>query len=203
MTIVFRASSIGHACPRKLWYEAVKHIEPVFDTRTLRIFRMGDAVEGLAVEWLREDGWLVEHNSGSQDAEREMILRIDDGVEIRGHHDAIITNDSGRFVVDVKSMNDRAYAEWVKKGTAAKYPQYLQQIHCYGKGLDIRKLAIMGVNKNTSEYRIESFDFNDQIWSAIRDKAIGIAWSEAEPEIPATLPKWCCSYCSYRGAPCQ
>lgn len=203
MTIVFRASGIGHLCPRRIWYEAVQGIEPVFDTRTLRIFRMGDAVETLAVEWLREDGWLVEHNCGSQEAEAEVVIPLADGIEIRGHHDAVIENGTGRFVVDVKSMNERAYAEWRKKGTLVKYPQYLDQVHVYGKGLGILNLAICGVNKNTSEYLVESFPFDPARWDALAAKALSIAGSLEEPAIPRELPAWCCNYCSYHGAICR
>lgn len=203
MTVVFRASSIGHLCPRKLWYEAVKGLEPDFDTRTLRIFRMGDAVERLAVEWLREDGWLVEYNEGSQEAEMEVVIPIAEGVEIRGHHDAIVENATGRFMVDIKSMNDRAYTEWRKKGTLAKYPQYLDQVHVYGKGFGMESLAICGVNKNNSEYAIESFAFDPARWDALVAKALSIAGSLEEPPVPDGLPRWCCSYCSYNGSPCR
>lgn len=203
MTIVFRASSIGHLCPRKLWFEAVQGIEPVFDKKALRIFRMGDMVETLAVEWLRDEGWLVEHNCGSQEAECEVVIPIAEGVEIRGHHDAVIENDSGRFVVDIKSMNDRAFTEWRKKGTLVKYPQYLDQVHVYGKGLGITQLAICGVNKNNSDYMVESFDFDPQRWDLIVAKALAIASSLEEPAIPRELPAWCCSYCSYHGVTCR
>jgi hypothetical protein len=54
----------------------VQGIEPVFDQRALRIFRMGDLVESLAVEWLREDGWIVLHNAGSQEAEQEVGIPV-------------------------------------------------------------------------------------------------------------------------------
>ena len=201
--IVFRASSIGHPCPRRLWYESVQGIEPVFDQRALRIFRMGDLVENLAVEWLREDGWTVFYNAGSQEAEQEVVIPVADGVEIRGHHDAIIENGNGPIVVDIKSMNDRAFTEWRRKGTLSKYPQYLDQVHVYGKGLGISRLAICGVNKNNSEYLIESFEFDPQRWAALEAKALSVATSLEEPAVPEDLPGWCCSYCSYHGAICR
>lgn len=67
----------------------------------------------------------------------------------------------------------------------------LQQIHCYGKGLNIRKLAIMGVKQEHVRVPDRVVRLRRSIWSAIRDKAIGIAWSEAgasaDPGNPAQV----------------
>ena len=71
MTIVFRASSVGHPCIRKLWYPTMGHIPEPLSRETLRIFAVGTALEAVVLGWLQEDGWTVEHNEGSQEAAQQ------------------------------------------------------------------------------------------------------------------------------------
>lgn len=198
--ITIRASSIGHPCPRKIWFSSVAGMEEEFDKRTLRIFDVGSCLEGLVVKWLREDGWIVDHNEGSQDAEIELVVPITDEIEIRGHHDAIIwrpEDTDRRYMVDIKTMNDRAWTLWKRQGTLAKYPQYAQQVHCYALPYGIKDCAIVGMNKDKSLYDIESFPFDEAIWQTVEKKALLIGTAKDKPEIPDDLPSWCCSYCSY------
>lgn len=202
MTKILRASTIGFPCDRHLWYAAEGH-EPLQDTRTLRIFDVGTALEPIVIEWLRADGWeIVFYNKGSQDAEIEHVIEVRGG-EIRGHFDAIIFRpDVGNVLIDIKTMNDRAFAQWKREGTEGKSPQYLDQLHVYAEaalleGITIDRLGIVAVNKNNSDMKIELLDYSIERMMDIRARAERV-FAARKPPAPGELPEWTCRYCSYR-----
>ena len=203
MTKILRASTVGFPCDRHLWY-AAEGYEPLRDTRTLRIFDVGTALEPLVVEWLREDGWkIVFYNQGSQNSEIEHVIAIIGG-EIRGHFDAIVFRpDVGNVLIDIKTMNDRAFTHWKRLGTEEKSPQYLDQLHVYGaaalsEGLSLDGLGIVAVNKNNSDMKIELLDYSIEKMAEIRDRAERIFALEEAPAPGRRMESWVCPYCSYR-----
>lgn len=203
MTKILRASIIGFPCDRHLWYAAEGH-EPIRDIRSLRIFDVGTTLEPIIVRWLREEGWeIVCYNEGSQNAEIEHVIKVAGG-EIRGHFDAIIFRpDTGNVLVDIKTMNDRAFIHWKRVGTEEKSPQYLDQLHVYGDaaisaGLVLDRLGIVAVNKNNSEMKIELINYSIERMMEIRTRAEWIFTLKEAPEPGSRMAKWACPYCSYR-----
>lgn len=192
-----RASKIGHPCIRNIWYSSVGGVEEEFTTHTLRIFETGTILEALVVKWLREDGWEVYHNEGSQDAEWEIEVAVKGGV-IKGHPDVIITDSHGdKHLGDVKTMNSRAWKLWRDSGTLEKYPQYYQQLHPYTYGAKLNSCAIIGLNKDTSEYHIDILPYSEEVMHEIMAKAEYILGCDTAP-MPDTLPNWACNYCGYK-----
>ena len=63
-----RASRVGFPCDRNLFYSVNGYDETV-SARSQRIFDVGTALEAVAVDWLREEGWDVFYNPGSQEAD--------------------------------------------------------------------------------------------------------------------------------------
>ena len=202
MTKILRASTIGFPCDRHLWYAARKY-EKTEDPKALRIFAVGTALEPLAIQWLQDDGWEVFYNPGSQNAEMELIIPVTGG-EIRGHLDAIISRPgSGHVLVDIKTMNDRAFTQWKRQGTEEKSPQYLDQLHVYADGaitagLTIDKLGIVGINKNNSDMYIEILNYSVERMMEIRTRAESVFAGAEAPDAGARLTGWACNYCSYR-----
>ena len=198
MTIVFRASSVGHPCIRKLWYPTMGHIPEPLSRETLRIFAVGTAMEAVALGWLREDGWTVEHNEGSQEADQEMVLDLGHGVEIRGHHDAIVSQpgESEKILLDVKTMNSRAWGYWTKEGTRKGHEGYVIQTSIYATGLGLERCAIMGVNKDNSKYDIDIFDRDEDLLERTYARVLAVAGSPFRPDVD-DIPAWCCRYCGY------
>jgi CRISPR/Cas system-associated exonuclease Cas4 (RecB family) len=202
VTKVLRASTIGFPCDRHLWY-AAEGYEKAEDAKSLRIFAVGTALESVIVEWLKEDGWEVYYNPGSQNADLALSISVAGG-EIRGHLDAIISRPGiGHILVDIKTMNDRSYAYWKRQGTEEKSPQYMDQIHVYADaaisaGLAVDRLGIVGVNKNNSDMHIEIFDYSIERMMEIRARAESIFTAGTPPEPGARLARWACGYCAYR-----
>lgn len=202
-----RASKLGFPCVRNVWL-STRGLEEQFDKRTLRIFDVGNAIERLAVKWLQEDGWNVDWNEGSQEAEWEINI-YGDGVVISGHPDAIIWRDGeDKILADVKSMNSRAYKHWTDEGTKDGKLQYYVQVNLYAHVAELSKCAIVGVNKDTSDYTVEIFPYDEQVVRRAIEKAEFIANSEKMPDpvgwafpsigVTSEVPEWCCRYCSYK-----
>jgi hypothetical protein len=177
-------------------------IEEEFEQRTLRIFAVGTALEAVVVEWLREDGWAVYHNAGSQEAEWEIEIPVHGGV-IKGHPDVIITDQEGRkYLGDIKTMNGRAFKFWKSQGTMQNKPQYFDQVNVYAHGAMqegpiLDGVAIIAMNKDNSEYHIETLPVNAGLYAETLAKAEYILGKE-DPPFPGELPSWACNYCGYR-----
>ena len=209
MSKVLRASKAGFPCDRNLWYSvndyAVTSDES--DSATTidtwqRILDVGTCLEPLIVEWLRQEGWEVEYNPGSQNADVEIHVALDGG-ELAGHPDCIISRgDLQNVLVDIKTMNDRSFTTWRREGTLKSKPQYADQVHIYAAGLKeagrkIEHLGIVGLNKNNSELHIDLFDFDEARLAGIVERSERVIKAAEAPETDSPRESWCCSYCEY------
>ena len=140
------------------------------------------------------------YNPGSQNAEMETSIPIADGY-IKGHPDALISKNGQIILIDIKTMNDRAFTLWKRKGTIKKYPQYVDQLHAYAGSLffspTVIKLGIVGLNKNNSEIHIDVFDYDEKRTDEIKKRTENIFALNAPPEPGERMQDWCCSYCGY------
>ena len=201
MDKVLRASKAGFPCLRNLWY-SVNGYQEVVSQKSQRIFDVGTALEPYIVEWLKTDGWEVEYNPGSQNAELEVTVPIIGG-KIAGHPDCIISKgEIQNALVDIKTMNEWAFKTWKKKGTLITKPQYVTQLHIYAMGLQragrtIERLGIVGVNKNNSEMHIDFFNFDEGTCIAIMNRAETIINASEAPEFDCPTEEWACGYCEF------
>ena len=206
MTIVFSASGLTNPCDRKVWYQFVKCVEEYHDTKTLFTFDIGTALEPVVVKYLELDGWEVEYNAGSQEAEIETVIPVSPGVEIHGHHDLILRRPGGDWIMgDVKTMNSFAYKNWKKYGTIKKYPQYYDQLMIYTNGLyaqdhNIRIMGVFALNKDKAEFPVpyDLMEYEQGRMDEILARVEEIAMSTEPPCPPDTLPTWACGYCGYK-----
>ena len=201
MDKILRASKAGFPCARNLWY-SVNGFPETVSAKSQRIFDVGTALEPVIVEWLRADGWNVEYNPGSQNAELEVFVPIIGG-KLAGHPDCIISKgEIQNALVDIKTMNDRAFTYWKRSGSLKTKPQYVIQLHIYAMGLmkqgrKIERLGIVGVNKNNSEMHIDFFDFDENTSSEILNNAELILNAKERPEYDCPTEKWACEYCEF------
>ena len=196
-----RASRVGFPCDRNLFYSVNGYDETV-SARSHRIFAVGTALEAVAVDWLREEGWDVLHNPGSQKAELELEIPVAGG-RLSGHPDCIISRPSmGRILIDVKTMNERAFTRWKREGTEKNKPQYVDQVHVYANAamaakFSIERLGIVGINKNNSDMHIDIFDYSLERMAAIVERTERIFALSSPPEPGDRMEGWCCGYCGY------
>ena len=204
MDKVLHASKCGFPCLRHLFYSVNEPKEETSaSSRTQRIFDVGTALEPVIVQWLRNDGWEVEYNQGSQNAELEVNVPVKGGVLV-GHHDCIISKPNGphNVLADIKTMNERSYTLWKKEGSMKSKPQYVKQIHVYAMGLmklgrTIEKLCIIGVNKNNSEMSFDFFDFDEAIADEILSMSEKLFALDEAPIENCPAESWCCNYCEF------
>ena len=207
MEKVLRASKVGFPCQRNVWYSinaVEKGITGTVSCKSQRIFDVGTALEPVIVEWLKADGWNVEYNPGSQSAEIEVIIPIYGG-KLAGHPDCIISKgEIQNALIDIKTMNDRAFTQWKREGTQKAKPQYVTQLHIYAAGLmaqgrKIKHLGIAGVNKNNSDMQIDLFPYDEGTYLDIVSRAEIIANAQDPAELDGATEKWACGYCEYYG----
>ena len=201
---VLRASRIGHPCDRNLWY-SVNNYKSVISPKTKRIFDIGTALEPLIVEWLRNEGWHVDYNQGSQNANVEFKIPVKGGI-LAGHPDCFISKDNLNFsLIDIKTMNERAFLQWKHEGSLKSKSQYVDQIHVYAMGAfqggfyGVQNLGICGMNKNNAEILIDFFDFDKDRADFLKIKAESIFALNKPPEnnCPDSENKWACNYCEF------
>ena len=198
---VLRASKAGFPCDRNLWYSVNGADEAITD-RTRRIFAVGTALEAVVVDFLKEDGWEVQYNPGSQDAELELTIPVRGGY-LAGHPDCVISRPGGeRILVDIKTMNERSFLHGKREGTEKEKPQYMDQVHIYGcaamdAGMSIDRLGIVALNKNDSDIGMDIFDLDLERMGRIIERAERIFSSSDPPDPGERMEDWCCSYCGH------
>ena len=201
MDKVLRASKAGFPCIRNLFY-AVNNFEGVTSEQTQRIFDVGNSLEPMVVEWLRKDGWTVDYNPGSQNAELEVIIPVHGG-NIAGHPDCIISRgELQNVLIDIKTMNEHAFTQWRREGTQSSKPQYVTQLHIYAMGLiqagrKVEHLGILGVNKNNSDWHMDIFSFNRIYANEIVKKAERVFAMNNAPDENCPAETWACNYCEF------
>ena len=199
---VLRASRIGSLCDRALFY-SVNGAEEITSEKSQRIFEVGRVLEPLIISWLRSDGWNVQRNLFINSNEgMSFSISLNDGI-IEAHPDCVIfREDSGLILADIKTMNDRSFRSLKREGTAKSHPQYADQLTIYAhalreRGHNIEQLAIVALNKNNCEGYIDFFQFEQQRYETLRERAERIFACEEAPEQGDRFQGWCCSYCGY------
>lgn len=198
---IMTASKVGFPCDRNIYY-AVNGFKGEVKESSQRIFDVGSALEPLIVKWLNQDGWRVFYNPGSQSAALEFYAPINGG-KIGGHPDAFMSKlNCDNVLVDIKTMNERAFISWKRNGTIKDKPQYADQLHVYAyaaklAGFPVDKLAIAGMNKNNSELHIDFFDYEPERMNKIIERAERILNLDKAPEQGERYEAWACSYCDY------
>lgn len=119
----WRASSLGK-CPRAAFYKrlGVEETSPL-DERTQRVFKVGDIFH----EWIQD----IANDEGYALAiEYELE---DKKLDLEGRCDLIVHADKKRILVDIKTINSRAFWHLEKSGKTVqeKYPQYVRQLGAY------------------------------------------------------------------------
>ena len=199
---VLRASRIGSLCDRSLFY-SVNGAEEITSEKSQRIFEIGRVLEPVIISWLRSDGWNVRRNLFLNSNEGMSLTLSVNGGTIEAHPDCVISReDSGLILADIKTMNDRSFRSLKREGTAKSHPQYADQLTIYAQALrecghNIEQLAIVALNKNNCEGYIDFFQFEQERYETLRERAEKIFACEEAPEQGDRFQSWCCSYCGY------
>jgi len=211
-------------CPRKLWYQrwgAEACSEP--DAKSLRIFRLGDAIHDDIRRALRRAGFKGDIPT-SKDEESELSIEVafgdDESETVTGHPDAILRDVEvdGEVVdvlVEIKSIGPAGWPYLFKEGPKE---DHIAQASVYATAADCTKCLYIYYQKGTSEVACWLLDTSveaaQRAWEGWRK--VLEAGSEAPPERAyepvqevmqgcstgrKVLP-WQCSYCDYAHPTC-
>lgn len=173
------ASGLGSKCKRRVWLDFRWIYESFIEYRLARIFAHGDYEEIQVIADLESIGIeVVQRQTGLVDATGH----------IRGHVDGVVTNVPGsrktRHLLEVKTMNDKRFNDYLKNGIKATNPVYWVQINMYMGWMGLERCLFIVTNKNNEERNYQRYDFDKNTFDAYL--AIGLEILTAE-EIPAKI----------------
>lgn len=194
-------SQLGKKCNRELWYSFRWAKKASFDGRMLRLFDTGHREEARVIEELKAAGLEVydrDPSTGKQWAVSSL------GGHLKGHADIVVKGlpeDPNNYnLVDVKTVKSTKFAQLLKDGLKAMYPQYYTQGQGYMGLLELEKAQFIFVNKDTDEIHSERFHFSERDFQAALDKARVIIEAETPPARLSDDPAyWECKFCDYWG----
>lgn len=182
-------SQLGHECKRYLWYYFRWAYAPEYTQRQLRIFSRGHREEPFVIADLIKWGYTV---TGTQ---HEFIGPFG---HVKGHCDGFILGFTGDDValLEIKTMNAKAYALLLKHGLKDSKPGYYAQIQLYMHYGNVRHAIVIAVNKDTEERLYIHIPFNKQHAEMLIEKAETVLLEELPfPKIGG--PSWfACKFCA-------
>lgn len=185
-------SSIGEECDRKVWYSFHEPMK-IEDPRVHRIFDLGHLLESYCISMLKHAGYEVFHDDGSG-----QYGFTDE--EVAGHIDAVLMIDDTPYLLEIKSANDKRFAEMVKDGVAISDPVYYTQMQTYMRYMNLDHALFMAINKNTSALHMEVVKYEKikADYAINRGKEIIRGEKEEAQRKYSSSAFYKCKFCNYR-----
>lgn len=175
-------SGIGHPCWRKLWYTFHFVSERFAKTsRTNRIFSVGHMFEEIAIKDLESVGvsvFMVDKDGNRQKLTGKVGELQEEFIgfagHAKGHPDGrvigLLENAIKEFLLELKTMNDKYFTDFMKRGIAKSHPVYFNQAQRYMKEMKLDCCFFLAVNKNNSKYHWEFVDYDSSIANELARK---------------------------------
>ncbi|MCD0159705.1 PD-(D/E)XK nuclease family protein [Deinococcus sp. 6YEL10] len=171
----YRASSAGK-CPRLLAYGL--HYPELAETPTARfaaVMSIGNALHGMISEWLRLAGIQI------IEEEKTYEIEILPGVKMRPRLDWILRIQGERVIVDAKTKSATAFSLFQREGMSV---DERAQLHVYSLATGIRRMAILGINKETGQLHIDYTEYDPSFMAHIRS-----LFRQVKVSTPDNLPE--------------
>jgi hypothetical protein len=188
-------SILGEKCDRKLWYDyKMPHV--LDDPRILRIMDLGNKIEDMVIDYLKQSGLTVYNvdENGKQ-------FGFEDGA-IAGNIDGVVVGlqESDRpHLFECKSAKASRYKEFEKGDLKEVEPKYWAQIQVYMHYMGLERCLYVIYNKDTSEmsYRRYEYSKEEALEYIKRGKWIA-GLEEHETERAYKSKAWKeCKWCNY------
>jgi PD-(D/E)XK nuclease superfamily len=192
-------SMLGNECDRALWYAFRWAYDPEPPNgRSLRLFETGHREEARIIAELRAAGVEV---TGEQ-AEVAAL-----GGHLHGYLDGVVLGISGvskaHHVLEIKTHNEKSYADLWKKGVQKSKPGHYAQMQLYMHLGPYERALYIAVNKNDDQLYSERVRYNKQHAEALLHRVEYIVTANAAPtklhEDPAAREAFVCGWCPARG----
>jgi len=195
------ASILGTECARALWYSFRWGMAPDFDGRILRLFDTGKREELRVITDMRRAGLEV---FDTQDGKQ---IGVSFSVHLSGSVDAVARGfaeaPKAWHVVEIKTHNDKSFADLKKNGVQKSKPLHYTQMQVYMMGLHLDRAVYVSVCKSSDEIHAERIKLDkDHAQSAIDRGHDIIASARAPAKISDNPAAFACKFCNY-WAMCQ
>lgn len=180
-------SGLGDKCIRKVWYQFRHCFKPQFPTRMLRLFRRGDREEFTFVWLLKGIGFEIHE----VDSDGKQFSVSDFENHLKGNLDGVAKAPKKfwkagfkpkPFLLEMKTVNDKGFKEFCKKGVKATNSKYYYQMQGYAGYENLCGALFCMVNKNTDELYFEWVESKANEFEFLVSKAEEIIGSQAPPE---------------------
>ena len=169
-------SSLGGSCHRHIWLNFRWAYERSIPKRIQRIFERGHWAEERIVNDLISAGINV---YGRQDE------LVDETGHVMGHTDGIVSGLPGDedtpYLLEIKTMNDKRFKQYLKDGLKLTNPKYWVQIHLYMGYLNISKCLFIVENKDNEHRDYQMYDFDPNVYTQYQKVAFEILTYEGMP----------------------
>ena len=196
-----RLSSSGK-CARQLAYQyhGYEKTGKKMDGRSKIVFWTGDLSELTIIALAKLSGCSV---SGTGLNQIQVSIDVD-GNKIKGHPDGVLFDESGIYLIEIKSMSSYVF-ERFENGEVPD--DYLYQINCYMKALGLQKCVFVALNKESGVMKEMILDYDESKYQFARVNLLKVLKS-TEFDLPLP-PKdlqdpdkkgfysWKCLYCAY------
>lgn len=152
------ASSVGHVCDACVAFSFRGYPDKEPDQQLKRIFRDGHRIEGVVVRDMRKAGMHVMEKDPMTGKQWSYDAY---GGHAVGHADGLLEVDGEIVGVEIKSMGDAKFKEFVSKGVKRSHPIYYDQMQFMMGMSGVRKFVLVSYNKNNSDYHHEWVDFDE------------------------------------------
>lgn len=188
------ASGIGSKCDAELAFSLRGFPNNQIDPQLKRIFRAGHQAERWVLKDLAKAGLNVIPNdpmTGKQWAYEDF------GGHIAMHTDGFVEENDETSLLEIKSMNDRAWVKCEKEGVKYSHRHYYDQIQFMLGYAEIEKCLFVSYNKNTSKYLAEVIEYDEFYFQGLQERAYRILRNEAA-KVATDKSDWRCKGCFKR-----
>ena len=193
------ASQIGNPCERAIWL-AFRWASPheKLDGRKLRLFETGHREEARMVADLLAIGCAVTDTDPATDEQWEATLLGDVVVsKLDGKIESGLPGaEKTPHILECKTMNDKSFQDWRRRGVAAYSPVYYAQLQIGMMAHGLDRALFMATNKNTDEVETERVKYDPLAANALVAKAERIAFTDTPPE---RNESFACRWCRHAG----
>lgn len=188
----FGISSIGHNCPRALWYSFRWCSKREIIAREHRLFQRGHREEPIIIADLKAVGCKV-HSTQKES--------VTGNGHIKGHIDGIVENlpDAPKtpHLLEMKTANDKNFNKIKKEGIEKAKPEYNAQAQGYMKLLKLKRCLFVIVNKNNDERYYERINYSAKQANQLLKKAYDIISTEFPPAKIGGSEWFECKWCEH------
>lgn len=167
-------------CPRYLWYNFRWAYSRLTTKRTDRLFKRGDLEEPRVVRDLEKAGAKVGYALDDQ------VELVDQTGHIAGHPDGVVDNvptaEKTTHLLEVKTMADKYYKNFLRLGLEKSDPVYWGQCQTYCGEMALTRILFIATNKNTEERTYMRYHYDKSVHDECMSLGMDVLTSEGPPK---------------------